>query len=250
VPGAPASDRASQLLQQAIVDRGLVPGERIGTEADLARELNVSRPAVREAVRLLVRANLLRATRGPGGGVFVARSPDRGLAQTVSDAVAGMLANATTSLSELTEVRLLLEVPLAGLAAEHACPETIAELWRAVSDAAAAPQDDLVQRETDVRFHQTIADAAGNRIASALSAWCSQVLQPRLKDLIAPAIVEAVARDQHREIIIAIEQRKPVLAERAMRVHLRYLADLLETVGSPSDHAPQSQAVGNHVAAN
>jgi len=244
---APSSDRVSQLLQQAIAARGLVPGDRVGTEAELARELNVSRPAVREAVRLLVRANLLRAARGPGGGVFVARSPDRGLARTVSDAVAGMLANTTTSLSELTEVRLLLEVPLAGLAAEHASPEKIAELWRAVEDATAQPDDDLVQRATDIRFHQAIAEAAGNRVASALSAWCSEVLQPRLKDLIAPAIVEAVARDQHREIIAAIEQRKPVLAERAMRVHLRYLGDLLETVGPPAHRAPQSEPVANYV---
>jgi DNA-binding FadR family transcriptional regulator len=207
----------------------------------------VSRPAIREAVRLLVRANLLRAARGPGGGVFVARSPDRGLAQTVSDAIGAMLTTTTTSLSELTEVRLLLEVPLAGLAAEHASTQKIAELWRAIEDAGADPDDDQVQRETDIRFHQTLAEAAGNRVASALSAWCSQVLQPRLKDLIAPAIVEAVARDQHREITAAIEQRKPVLAERAMRVHLRYLGDLLETVGQPPHRAPQSEPVGNYV---
>ena len=230
---APSSDHVSHLLQQAIASRALEPGDRVGTEADLARELNVSRPAVREAVRLLVRANLLRAARGPGGGVFVARSPDRGLAQTVSDAIAGMLATEATSVAELSEVRLLLEVPLAGLAAEHATPAAIAELVRAVEDAARDPDDDLVQRETDIRFHRAIAEAAGNRVAGALTAWSSAVLQPRLKDLIAPAIVEAVARDQHREIIAAIEQRKPVLAERAMRVHLRYLSDLLETVGPP-----------------
>ena len=229
----------SHLLQQAIASRALEPGDRVGTEADLARELNVSRPAVREAVRLLVRANLLRAARGPGGGVFVARSPDRGLAQTVSDAIAGMLATEATSIAELTEVRLLLEVPLAGLAAEHATPAAIAELVRAVEDAARDPDDDLVQRETDIRFHRAIAEAAGNRVAGALTAWSSAVLQPRLRDLIAPAIVEAVAREQHREIIAAIEQRKPVLAERAMRVHLRYLADLLETVGPPSGSCPQ-----------
>jgi len=125
-------------------------------------------------------------------------------------------------------------VPLAGLAAEHGTPEAIAELVRAVEDAARAPDDDLVQRETDIRFHRAIAEAAGNRVACALTAWSSAVLQPRLKDLIAPAIVEAVAREQHREIIAAIEQRKPVLAERAMRVHLRYLSDLLETVGPPA----------------
>ena len=247
MPVTPSSDRVSQLLQQAIASRALVPGDRVGTEAELARELGVSRPAMREAVRLLVRANLLRAARGPGGGVFVARSPDRGLARTVSEAIGGMLATDTTSLPELTEVRLLLEVPLAGLAAEHAGPETIAELWRTVEEATARPDDDLVQRESDVRFHQTIAEAAGNRVASALSAWCSEVLQPRLKDLIAPAIVEAVAREQHREIIVAIEQRKPVLAERAMRVHLRYLNDLLETVGPPAGRTPQSEPVANYV---
>jgi GntR family transcriptional repressor for pyruvate dehydrogenase complex len=154
---APSSDRVSQLLQEAISSRSLKPGDRVGTEAELARELNVSRPAVREAVRLLVRANLLRAARGPGGGVFVARSADGGLAQTVSDAIAGMLATEVTSVAQLTEVRLLLEVPLAGLAAERAGPEAITELVRAVADAAAAPDDDLVQRETDIRFHRTIA---------------------------------------------------------------------------------------------
>ena len=129
----------------------------MGTEAELARELNVSRPAVREAVRLLVRANLLRAARGPGGGVFVARSPDRGLARTVSDAVAGMLANTTTSLCELTEVRLLLEVPLAGLAAEHASAEKIAELWRAVEDATARP--DVVLLRVNGRQMMVLSDA-------------------------------------------------------------------------------------------
>jgi GntR family transcriptional repressor for pyruvate dehydrogenase complex len=145
-------------------------------------------------------------------------------------------------------VRLLLEVPLAGLAAEHASAEMVAELRRAVEDATVRPDDDAVQRETDIRFHRAIAEAAGSRVASALSNWCSEVLQPRLKDVIAPAIVEAVARDQHREIIAAIEQRKPVLAERAMRVHLRYLGDLLETVGNPAARqAPDAERVGRHV---
>jgi DNA-binding FadR family transcriptional regulator len=247
MPASPSSDRVSHLLQQAIATRELVPGDRVGTEAQLARELNVSRPAVREAVRLLVRANLLRAARGPGGGVFVARSPDRGLARTVSDAMGAMLASGTTSVAELTEVRLLLEVPLAGLAAANASAQTILELRRAVEDATAAPDDDPVQRQTDIRFHQTIAEAAGNRVASALSAWCSEVLQPRLKDLIAPAIVEAVAREQHREIIAAIEQRRPVLAERAMRVHLRYLSDVLETVGQGAHSAARAGPVVNYV---
>jgi GntR family transcriptional repressor for pyruvate dehydrogenase complex len=227
---APSSDEASRLIQEKIALRALAPGDRLGTEEELARELGVTRPAVREAVRLLSRANLVRAARGPGGGVFVSQTADRGLAQTVSDAIAGMLSTELTSVGELTEVRVLLEVPLAGLAAERADAATIAKLHRAVDDANRFAGDELAQRETDQCFHWTIAEASGNQVACALIAWSHLVLQPALKDLIAPAIVEAVARDQHREIVSAIEERRPAVAERAMRNHLRYLSDLLETV--------------------
>lgn len=231
---APASDEAIRLLQQLIVSRSLEPGDRIGTEAELATEFGMTRPAVREAVRLLSQANLLRAVRGPGGGVFLKHTPDRGLAETVSDAIATMLNAQMTSVYELIEVRMLLEVPLAGLAATRADQATIMRLRAAVQDAADRSDDEGTQRETDQRFHWTIAEACGNRVACALIAWSHQVLQPALKDLIAPAVVEAVAREQHREILVAIEARKPAVAERAMRDHLRYLSDVLETVsGQP-----------------
>ncbi len=227
---APASEEVVRLIQQEIVARALEPGERLGTEAQLAAEFGVSRPAVREAVRLMVQANLLRAARGPGGGVFIKHSPDHGLAQTVSDSIATMLRGGMTSVTELIEVRMLLEVPLAGLAAQRADADALRELRAAVTDAASLPDDEPVQRETDQRFHRTIAEASGNRVACALVAWSHHVLQPALKDEIAPALVEAVAREQHREILEAIERGRPAVAERAMRDHLRYLSDVLETV--------------------
>lgn len=226
----PHMEAVSQQLQQAIADRELLPGDRIGTEAELAVQLGVSRPALREAVRLLVGSNLVRAARGPGGGVFVAHTPDGSLAQTIGEAIAAMLATEATTIAELTEVRLLLEVPLAGLAARRASEDQLAQMRDAIATAAGVPDDDAIQRETDIRFHRTIATAAGNPVASALAGWSADVLQPRLKDLIAPAIVEAVAREQHAEILRAIEARNPALAERAMRLHLQYLDDLLETV--------------------
>lgn len=230
VTTAPASDDAARLIQRAIAERALAPGDRIGTETELAHDLGLSRPAVREAVRLLSQSNLVRAARGPGGGVFVARTPDAGLAQTVSDAIATMLATELTTVTELTEVRVLLEVPLAGLAAERADAETIARLRRSVDEADRLEDDEAAHREADTFFHWTIAEAAGNRVACALIGWSHVVLQPALRELIAAAIVEPVARAQHREILDAIEARKPAVAERAMRSHLRYLSDLLEAV--------------------
>jgi GntR family transcriptional repressor for pyruvate dehydrogenase complex len=230
---APSSDRVADLIEQQIAALALGPDDRVGTEEEIARELDVSRAAVREAVRLLARSHRVRAVRGPGGGVFVARTADRGLAQTVTGAITSMLATGSTSLAELTEVRVLLEVPIAGLAAKRATSDTLAQLRRAVGEAERHPEDEIVQRESDVRFHRTIAQAARNQIACALVAWSHELLQPQLKDLIGPAIVEAVARDQHREIVKAIASGKPALAEAAMHDHLRYLGDLLETVAPP-----------------
>lgn len=226
----PASDDVVRLIQRTIVARALGPGDRLGTEAELARDYGTSRPAVREAVRLLSQANLVSAARGPGGGVFVKHTLDRGLAATVADAIDTMLGTGLTSVSELTEVRMLLEVPLAGLAARRTDARTISVLRDAVHDAETGSDDEDVQRASDQRFHWTIAEASGNRVACALIAWSHEVLQPALKDQIAPAVVEAVAREQHRAIIDAIEAREPSAAESAMRYHLRYLSDVLETV--------------------
>jgi len=67
---APSSDAAVRRLQDLIAERQLEPGDRLGTETELAEELAVSRPAVREAVRLLSRANLVRAARGRPGWIM------------------------------------------------------------------------------------------------------------------------------------------------------------------------------------
>lgn len=230
----PASDDALRLIQRAIATRSLRPGERLGTEAELAEQLGLTRPAVREAVRLLAQANLVRASRGPGGGVFVKHTLEDGLAVTISDSIATMLHSELTSVSELIEVRMLLEVPLAGLAARRGDVDTVSALRAAVHEAEQGHDDAGTQHETDQRFHWTIAKASGNSVACALVAWSHRVLQPALIELIAPALVEAVARAQHREIVDAIAAREPSLAEAAMRDHLRYLSDVLETVSASS----------------
>ena len=234
---APSSSNAAvRRLQDLIAERQLEPGDRLGTETELAEELAVSRPAVvREAVRLLSRANLVRAARGPGGGVFVAQTADRGLARTVSDAIAVMLKNNLTSIPELIEVRLLLEVPLAGLAAERADAATVSQLRRAIDEAERGADDEGTQRETDTRFHRTIAEAGGKpgRVR-ARRLVTSPAAAEVLPELIEPAIVESVARDQHRQILDAIEQHKPALAEQAMREHLRYIDQLCRIVSRPA----------------
>ena len=82
----------------------------------------------------------------------------------------------------------------------------------------------------DARVHRLVAQIADNRLAGAFTVWIVNVLQPRLRAVIEPAVVEAVIVDQHRDLLEAIVRGDPVSAERAMREHLVYLRDLVSAV--------------------
>jgi GntR family transcriptional repressor for pyruvate dehydrogenase complex len=224
-----APEEVADAIRAWMFGRGLQPGDRLGREEDLAQRFGVSRPTLREALRLLSSAHLIRATKGPGGGIFVAATPEQGIGRSVTDSVASMLSADSIDLDELIETRMLLEVPLAGLAAQRASEDDVAAL-RAVLEAAgdSAQGDDF--RGFDTRLHGLIAEIAGNRLARAFTQWIGQVLQPPLHVLIEPAVVDAVVVEQHRDIVRAIERGDPPAAERAMREHLVYLHDLVGAV--------------------
>jgi DNA-binding FadR family transcriptional regulator len=227
-----SSQLVAERIRGFILDRGLVPGERLGREEDLAREFGVSRATLREALRLLSSEHLVRASKGPGGGIFVDATPEQGIGLSVSAAVATMLDAHSIGLDELLETRMLLEIPMAGLAAQRAGERDVVELQKLVAEVEATA-DDLAQiTELDKRLHHLIARIADNRLAGAFSGWIVDVLQPRLASVIEPAVVESVIADQHRDLLQAIARGDPLAAERAMREHLVYLRDLVNAVTS------------------
>jgi GntR family transcriptional regulator, transcriptional repressor for pyruvate dehydrogenase complex len=224
-----APEEVADAIRAWMFGRGLQPGDRLGREEDLAQRFGVSRPTLREALRLLSSAHLIRATKGPGGGIFVAATPEQGIGRSVTDSVASMLSADSIDLDELIETRMLLEVPLAGLAAQRASEGDVAAL-RAVLEAAGDSAQGDAFRGFDTRLHGLIAEIADNRLARAFTQWIGQVLQPPLHVLIEPAVVDAVVVEQHRDIVRAIERGDPPAAERAMREHLVYLHDLVGAV--------------------
>ena len=72
-----ASEEVADAIRAWMFGRDMAPGDRLGREEDLARRFGVSRPTLREALRLLSSAHLIRATKGPGGGIFVAATPEQ-----------------------------------------------------------------------------------------------------------------------------------------------------------------------------
>ena len=108
------------------------------------------------------------------------------MGRSVSDWIGVMLETNSVSLTELVEARISLEVPLAGLAAQHATPETDAELAAAVEAATGNDPASEVFRAADARFHRAIASAARNELLRAFTSWTLDVLQPSLIDTTVP----------------------------------------------------------------
>jgi GntR family transcriptional regulator, transcriptional repressor for pyruvate dehydrogenase complex len=234
-----ASEQIAVQIQHYIQREGLGPGDFLGREEDLAGEFGVSRPTLREALKLLASGNLIRATKGPGGGIFVAHTADQGMSRSLSDAIEMMLETGAVSLEELLDARVLLEVPLAGLAAYQPDEATVRRLREAVKAEEAAPPDDTQAiAEADAEIHQTIAAAAGNRMVQALTGWIFEVLQPSLIEVLHPAVVQSAVVEQHQVLLSAVEKGDPARAERAMKDHLLYLRDVLAMVQEQPEAPP------------
>jgi GntR family transcriptional repressor for pyruvate dehydrogenase complex len=226
-----ASEQVAALIQHHIQRNGLGPNDFLGREEDLAAEFGVSRPTLREALKLLASGNLIRANKGPGGGIFVAHTAEQGIGRSVSDSIAMMLETGAVTLEQLLDARLLLEVPLAGHAAHRADEALVSRLRAAVATEAAADPDDVeALAAADGEIHRTIAAAAGNGITEALIGWVFEVLQPSLVETLHGAVLQSAVVEQHEALLAAIEKGDPARAERAMNDHLLYLRDVLRMV--------------------
>jgi GntR family transcriptional regulator, transcriptional repressor for pyruvate dehydrogenase complex len=196
----------------------------------MADEFGVSRPTLREALRLLSASHLIRVGRGRMGGIFVARTPSEGMSRNVSESIELMLAAKSISMEELLDARLSLEVPIAGRAAAGADEEAVARLDAAIEAAEGHRPGTEPFNEADGRFHRVLAEAAGNQLLVALTGWILEVLQPSLIVTISVDVDADRILDQHRAILRAVRRHQRSGAEKAMQAHIEYLVDVLQRI--------------------
>ena len=229
---APASVDASHQIaleiRRYLEREGLQPGDRIGTEQELATEFGVSRPTLREGLRLLASSHLIRVGRGRAGGIFVARTPSEGMSRNLSESIALMLAAQTISMTELLDARLALEVPIAGRAAVNADAGVVARLEQAIADAVGHQPGTEPFNIADSTFHAVLAEASGNQLLFALTGWILEVLQPSLIVTISPRVDAEAILAQHRAILRAVRRNQRLAAEKAMAAHIEYLIQILD----------------------
>jgi len=228
-----ASEQIAREIRRYVERERLRPGDRIGTEHELAREFGVSRPTLREGLRRLAGSHLIRVQKGRAGGVFVENTPGAGIGRHVSESIAAMLESESVTLCELLEARMFLEVPLAGLAAQLADQATVASLVGAIAAASGRDPASDEFRLADSRFHRTIAVAAGNELLITFTGWILDVLQPSLIEHVGHAVDGEEIVAQHQAIVRAIRRHRRTAAERAMRQHIEYMQQVLRSVDGP-----------------
>ena len=216
-------EHVAERLAGEIRSGAFAPGERLPSERDLARRLEVGRASVREAIAALQVQGVIETR--PGSGSFVADDARERL-----PAPSGLPHDASPS--DLLEARALLEPAIARLAAERGRGgrgDVQCERLLAAMEEAADPADPAARsgwNETDRLFHLRLAELTGNPvlagIAGHVAALMDQPLWQRLRDdSIATPGHTAIHLAEHRMIYEAVAEGDSDAAETFARSHVR-----------------------------
>ena len=153
----------------------LVPGERLPSERELARQLNVSRSALREGLRTLEIAGIVELRKGRTGGAFITR----GNPKVVSDSMADLLRLGDVSWTDLTEARIWIEEIIVRVACERATPEDHAALEENIRQAMELFEKGQLMKKTEVliEFHNILARATGNPVLVMVTRMLTDTLR-------------------------------------------------------------------------
>jgi GntR family transcriptional regulator, transcriptional repressor for pyruvate dehydrogenase complex len=236
--GAGVTEEAIERIRELVASGAWQAGMRLPREADLAKELGLSRNSLREAVRALSLARVLEVRQGDG--TYVASlEPGELLEPTLS---ATHLLRGRTVL-ELFEVRRLLEPEAAAVAARRASAEIVAALRLELDAMIAAGGRAEELFEADAAFHDVIARAPGNEVLRALlRSLSTRTVRARLWHGTADHDALDVARAEHEQIYEAIAAGDADLAHAAALLHIAHNERWLSEHLGPADDVPLDDA--------
>jgi GntR family transcriptional regulator, transcriptional repressor for pyruvate dehydrogenase complex len=209
------SEEVAEQLKQSILSGQMKAGDKLPTERDLAEGFEVSRLAVREALRSLQGAGFVVARQGSGGGVFVT---DLTFEQ-LSNAYLDLFIADKISIPELLELRLLVEPRVAYSAAKQISPH-YAELLKdalALEDLPIASLSEDVERKT--RVHLILAEMCGNRFFEGLVRSIMKLAR-RVTEVVDPDPQNMHPKGMHDAVVAAVISGDSEVASAAMHQHL------------------------------
>ncbi len=235
------SDQIVAQLETLLLEGSFRPGDRLPPERQLAEQLGVSRPSLREAIQKLAARGLLVARQG--GGTYVTERLDAGFTEPWQE----MLARHPELQGDVLEFRRMLEGTVARLAAERATEadrERIGELYGQMQQAHAENQRERAS-QTDVAFHLALADAAHNALFTHLTGSLLNMLKGHVHDNIASLFeggdVSGQLLEQHGRVWAAVRSGDGPAAQAAAESHIDFIEERLGQMRAVTARRERSQ---------
>jgi GntR family transcriptional repressor for pyruvate dehydrogenase complex len=213
------SQAVASRLQELISEKKLSAGDRLPSERELSSALEISRPAVREGIRILEGLGIIEVRHGKG--VFILE----GQSQPLTDLSQLDSAHRVLLLRQATQARRCIDVEAAIVAANTATAEDLRRIQAYLDEADREPMRSKRQYSLDLGFEVLLGEASHSEYLIALqrtahqmfiAAWTSAGVIPR---------AASMRSEHHRDIFAAVQSRDADRAGELMREHFRLAID-------------------------
>lgn len=201
---------------QSMIAKNYKPGDRLPPENELVQMFSVSRMTVREAISKLSAVGIVDVRQGDG--TFVKKISPVSLVPMVLP----MLSLSDINMSDVFDVRILIECHAAELAASHATKQELKELRNLLEQMDQAVLDNEIQQynEWDLEFHKCIAKSSGNSIISMICELITEMIRESISQSCQTAEHTVSSIIYHNHILQAISKHDGAKAALIMRDHL------------------------------
>jgi GntR family transcriptional repressor for pyruvate dehydrogenase complex len=221
-----AFEEICERIRQQLSVGALRPGDKLPAERELARQLGVSRTALREALRSLEIAGIVTLRKGVKGGAFIRQGDPTSMKRLLQD----LVHLGAISITDLTEARLLILKDVVQLACARATEADFKLLQRNIENTAEMLRLGRVEERTRyvIEFYRLLALSTGNEILTMLVDSLSEILMRLLRAIPdrrsqgAPGLIESRLR-----LLAHIKARDTVNAVREVESRLMELHKLL-----------------------
>ena len=197
-------EEVSSRIRKSILDGTLKNGTRLPSEGDLAKQFNVGRQTVREALRILELSGFITIQKGSGGGPII---KDNVLGRT-TDLLSDALQMEKISVDEFTDARLLIEKAVMNDAIDHAKDQDIRNLQENLLKAKDLIAQKKVATDVNFEFHSLLAEASKNTVFAILERAINSI-QRDLRTRSSPDLRTSKAAVQaHEKILDALVRKK------------------------------------------
>lgn len=214
---ATAGSLAETLAEDWILSGRYQAGDKLPSERQMAEDLGVSRPLVREALRGLLERRLVEIS--PGRGTFV-----RGASLSdISTTFTTLIRRQQATTRDVLVARKMIECEAAEQAALHNNPADLAQMLASLTECEDAPG--IIERvRADLRFHASVVNAVRNPVVSGMYASIATLTAEMMFRSLTDTEVSREGLPLHRDIFNAIADGRAADARAATAEHL-HVAD-------------------------